>query len=95
MVEIENIQRRATRFMCKDPTLSYKERLLELNLLSLNYWLKYLDIVYFFKCKFGLIDLKWNDVFEFCSERSRHGASGVFLKKKRKLKPHSVEIPFW
>lgn len=83
MVQIKNIQRRAKRFICKDPGLSYKERLLELNLLPLNYWLEYLDIVFFFKCKLGLIDLKRNDFFEFCSARSRRDASGLFLKNKK------------
>ena len=62
---------------------------LELNLLPLNYWLEYLDIVYFFKGKLGLIDLKRNDLYEFCSEHSRHGASSLFLKNmKAKTSPY-------
>ena len=39
---VENIQRRASRFLCKTPGLSYTERLLKLNLLPVNYWLEYL-----------------------------------------------------
>ena len=83
MFKIKNIQHRATQFICKYPGLSYKEHPLELNLLPLNYWLEYLDIVYFFKGKLGLIDLKRNDLYEFCSEHSRHGASGLFLKNMK------------
>ena len=65
MIEDENIQRRATRFICKNSELSYKERLLKVNLLPINYWVEYLDIVFFFKCKAG---------------HSRRGSSGLFLK---------------
>ena len=89
MFKIKNIQHRATRFICKDPGLSYKERQSELNLLPLNNWLEYLDIVNFFKCKLGLIDLKRNDLYEFCSEHSHRGASGLFLKNmKAKTSPY-------
>ena len=89
MFKIKNIQHRATQFIYKYPGLSYKEHPLELNLLPLNYWLEYLDIVYFFKGKLGLINLKRNDLYEFCSEHSRHGASGLFLKNmKAKTSPY-------
>lgn len=37
MLELENIQRRATHFICKNSELSYKDRFLNLNLLPLNY----------------------------------------------------------
>ena len=50
MLEVENIQRRATRFICKNSELSYKDRLLNLNLLPINYWLEYLDLLFFYKC---------------------------------------------
>ena len=82
-VEIENIQRRGTRFLSKDPGLSCKDSLLELNLIPLNYCLEYLDTVFFFKCKRGLIDPKRNDLLEFCSECSRRGVSGLFLKNMK------------
>ena len=89
MFKIKNIQHRATQFIYKYPGLSYKKHPLELNLLPLNYWLEYLDIVYFFKGKLGLIDLKRNDLYEFCSEHSRRGASGLFLKNmKAKTSPY-------
>ena len=80
MIEVENIQKRATRFICKNSELSYKERLLKLNLLPMNYWLEYLNNVCFFKCKAGLINLSLNDLVEFCNGRSRYGSSGLLLK---------------
>ena len=46
----------------------------------MNYWLEYLDIVFFFKCKAGLINLNLDDLVEFCTWRSRRGSSGVLLK---------------
>ena len=80
MCEIENIQRRATRFICRGTAdLSYKERLIELNLLPLNYWLEYLDILFYFKYKLGLIDLHRTDFFEFCNSRTCHGTTGLHL----------------
>ena len=47
---VEKVQRRATRFILKNSSnLSYKDRLIKLKLLPLNYWLEYLDLVFFFK----------------------------------------------
>lgn len=42
---VENVQRRAVRFILKrnSSNLSYKDRLIKLKLLPLNYWLDYLD----------------------------------------------------
>ena len=44
MMEVEEVQRRASRFICKNHELSYKERLTSLNLLPINYWPEYLHI---------------------------------------------------
>ena len=47
---VEKVQRRTTRFILKSSSnLSYKDRLIKLKLLPLNYWLEYLDLVFFFK----------------------------------------------
>ena len=80
MIEVENIQRRATRFICKISKLSNKERLLKLNLLPINYLLENLNIVFFFKGKAGLTNLNLDDLFVFCTGRSRRGSSVLFLK---------------
>ena len=55
---VEKVQRRATRFILKNSSnLSYKVRLIKLKLLPLNYWLEYLDLVFFFKYLHGRVDL--------------------------------------
>ena len=53
LVVLENIQRRATKVICGKNKLCYKDRLLTLNLLPINYWLEYLDLIFLFKCKIG------------------------------------------
>ena len=46
---VEGIQRRASRFIVgKGSDLSYRDRLIKLRLLPLNYWLEYLDLVLLF-----------------------------------------------
>ena len=48
LILVEQVQSRATRFIIgRDRDLCYKDRLIKLNLLPLNYWLEYLDLVFF------------------------------------------------
>ena len=57
-LELERIQRRATKFILALPFRteeSYKSRLVTLKLLPLCYWHEYLDILFLFKCAHGLI----------------------------------------
>ena len=77
---IESIQRRATKFLCKYSNASYKERLVLLNLLPLNYWLEYLDLVFFFKCKTGLYAIDLSKYVTFATASTRRGSSGLNLK---------------
>jgi hypothetical protein len=52
ILQIENVQRRATRYILSLPFMSgisYKERLIKTGLLPLSYWNEYLDIVYLYK----------------------------------------------
>ena len=81
-LEVENIQRRASRFICKNSELSCKDRLLNLNLLPINYWLEYLDLLFFYKCIYGLIDINLDNLVQFCSRRSPRGSAGLFLNNK-------------
>ena len=78
---VENTQRRATKFICKSDTFSYKDRLLRLRLLPLNYWLEYLDLVFFFKCKSGDINLNIHNYIQYCKSKYRRGSSGIYLSK--------------
>ena len=80
---VENVQRRATRFILKNSSnLSYKDRLIKLKLLPLNYWLEYLDLVFFFKCLYSHVDLtlSFNYYFSFVTSQTRQAFSGLNLK---------------
>ena len=55
---LENVQRKATKFILDYPgQTSYKERLVQLNLLPLEYRRLWKDLVFFYKCQNGLYDL--------------------------------------
>ena len=59
ILDIERIQRRATKFTLSLPYRSevrYKQRLLKTMLLPLSYWHEILDMVYVFKCLVSLSD---------------------------------------
>ena len=52
ILQVENVQRRATRYILSVPFMSgtsYKDRLLKTSLLPLSYWHEYLDMVYVYK----------------------------------------------
>jgi hypothetical protein len=72
---------RATKFMCKTLNLSYKERLIYLNLLPINYWLEYLDLIFNFKHKLRLISMNidYYNIIQHCNSRTRLGMSGLTL----------------
>ena len=50
MLALEKVQRRATSFILLGSSLSYKDRLVCLDLLPLSYWLELLDILFLVKC---------------------------------------------
>ena len=57
-MELERIQRRATKFILGLPFKTgtpYETRLASLTMLPLCYWHEYLDILFLFKCAHGLI----------------------------------------
>ena len=47
---LENIQRRATKFITLNHEADYKQRLIQSNLLPLMYWLELQDILFLVKC---------------------------------------------
>ena len=58
--KLERIQRRATKFILCLPFLtniSYKERLIYVNLLPVCYWHELLDLIYFYKATHNMIHL--------------------------------------
>ena len=79
---IESVQRRATKFICKTSTdLTYRDRFIFLHLLPLNYWLEYLDLVFFYKCKANHVRIDLDNYINFCSGHIRRAATGLYLKQ--------------
>jgi len=78
---IENIQRRATKFILNDYSSDYKSRLIKLNLLPLMMQFEFNDIMFFVE---NLRDPSQSfnvmDFVEFCSGSTR---SSTFLKLKQ------------
>ena len=88
---IEQVQRRATRFIVgKGRELSYRDRLIKLKLLPLNYWLEYLDLVFFFKCMKGdiIFARHFDEYFSFLRGWSRRTSSELCLKINRARTSH-------
>ena len=80
---VEGIQRRASRFIVgKGSDLSYRDRLIKLRLLPLNYWLEYLDLVFFYKCLNNLVDFtfEFDHYFSFVQGRTRRAITAHCLK---------------
>jgi hypothetical protein len=75
----EKTQRRSTKFICGSVNLSYKDRLIQLKLLPLNYWLEYLDLIFFFKCKSELIHLDLNNYVSYCNSNTTRGITSLCL----------------
>ena len=46
----------------------------------LNYWLEYLDLLFFYKCKSGIIQLNLENYVKYCNSKSRRGSSGLYLR---------------
>ena len=67
--------------MDSDLYMNYQIRLVRLNLLPLNYWLEYLDLLFFYKCKSGIIQLNLEKYYvKYCNSKSRRGSSGLYLR---------------
>ena len=82
---VEAVQRTATKFICKlskTDHYSYRDRLVQLNLLPLSYWLEYLDLVFFFKCKSDDNSIKLDKYMSSCPGTSRRSSTGLYRRLK-------------
>ena len=80
---VEGIQRRASRFIVgKGSDLLYRERLIKLRVLLLNYWLEYWDLVFFYKCLNNLVDFtfEFDHYFSFVQGRTYHANTAHCVK---------------
>ena len=91
MRHLEQIQRRASKFILNDFTSDYKLRLINLNLLPLTMWFELQDIMFLMKAiKFPSENFKIKDFITFSSSNTRASAHNKLqrnpLCKSRKAK---------
>ena len=77
--KIEGVQRRATLWILKKKRgeLSYKQRLTQLNLIPLVYDREQKDLIFFYKCMYGLTDFDISQYVEVTTRRTRAATSGL------------------
>ena len=84
IAQLENAQRRATRLVPELLVLTYEERLQKLNLPSLVYRRRRMDMIQTFRILKGVDNMNSTDFFEL-SERQSRGHSLKLVKKKSHL----------
>ena len=97
---LENAQLRATRLVPELHGMSYRERLIELNLLTLDYRRKRYDIIQVFKIVHNIDDIDMNRFFTF-NENNQLRGQNLELNKPRVNKSIRLNsfamrnIPVW
>ena len=97
-INLERIQRRATRWILqvKIGEVSYKDRLLALDLLPLCYDREIRDLIYFFKAMYGYYDL---NVFHYVSvvnqNRTRNCVNPSLMLKVPSCKTSTFQSSFF
>ena len=79
----KKLRRETNRFIVgKGSDLSYRDSLIQLRLLPLNYWLEYLDLVFFYKCLNNMVDFtfEFDHYFSFVQGRTCRANTGHCLK---------------
>ena len=97
---LENAQRRATRLFPELRGLNYKERLIELNLPTLDYRRKRFDIIQVFKIVHKIDDIDMSIFFTFTDNNQVRGHNLKLNKPhaNKSIKLHSFalrDIPVW
>ena len=82
--QLENVQRRATRFILscsRDSNIrpNYKTRLIALNLLPISYWLECRDLCFAFRCINGLLNVQFDKYIQISSGRTRSSSENFNL----------------
>ena len=57
--------------------LSYRDRLIKLDLIPVSYWFEYLDLVFFYKCRNGLFNL---DILKYVTPYSKSRVTNIDYK---------------
>jgi hypothetical protein len=86
LLNIEAVQRKATKYILNDYASSYTDRLISLQLTPLSMRKDYLDIVFFYNCINGLIDINLAALPNFVDNsytRTRLGLDDLLLYNSR------------
>ena len=95
---VEKVQRRATRWitMTKRGELSYRERLLALDLLPLTYYREVRDLVYFIKSLFNYIDVNIDNYVSFVSHgHTRLSHMSRYILQSKLCKTNTFQSPYY
>ena len=77
---LEQVQRRATKFILNDYSSSYKARLVHLQLLPLMHWFEFLDIMFLIKCiKDPPDNFNIFEFIQFVSSSTRSGSNNKLV----------------
>ena len=76
LLRLEEIQRRATKFILQDYESSYVDRLKKLDFIPISYWHEIKDIVFLHKCKSGIYELDINQFITQSLQPSTRSSSG-------------------
>ena len=60
---------------------AYRDRFIASNLLQLNYWLEYLDLVFLYNCKSNIICIDFDVYINICSGHTRRASQTMFLRQ--------------
>ena len=90
---LETVQRRATRFILKDTSLNYKERLLNLKILPLMMEYEINDVIFFVKCIKQ--PTKYFNINEFVSFSTSNTRSSTSLKLRHSVSRNNYLSHFY
>ena len=95
-IQLERVQRRATRWILQTRDIAYKDRLRMLKLLPLAYGREVKDLIYFFKLLNGFYDL---NIFNFVSfighNRTRNCPNPSLVLKVSSCKTSAFQSSFF
>ena len=86
MIQIENVQRRATRLVTSLQHLSYPDRLRSLGLPTLEYRRDRADMIQVFKILNNIDQIDKNSMFKMSTYEATRGHSQKIFKKRYRLK---------
>ena len=79
ITKVESLQRSATKFILHvnwDDEISYHDRLVKSKLLPLSYWHEYKDLLFYYKCCNGSLNVNMDKFVNFKSTRlTRHSSA--------------------